>query len=105
VLVVVATFLFVRLSPVSARGGSYTLRGTLLTPNESIEGGSLTVQDGKILQVGKGGASGAGPTIDVQGVIMPGMIDLHYHVTWNVFPRWKPGRLFENRYEWEESAE
>lgn len=36
---------------------------------------------------------------------MPGMIDLHDQVTWNVFPRWKPDRLFENRYEWEESAE
>jgi 5-methylthioadenosine/S-adenosylhomocysteine deaminase len=104
-LVVVATVLLGTLSPVSARGGSYTLQGTLLTPKETIEGGSLTVQDGKILQVGKRGAPGEGPTIDVQGVIMPGMIDLHDHLTWNVFPQWKPGRLFENRYEWEESAE
>jgi 5-methylthioadenosine/S-adenosylhomocysteine deaminase len=105
VLVVVATFLFVTLSSVCARGGSYTLQGTLLTPNETIEGGSLTVHDSKIVQVGKGGAAEAGPIIEVHGVIMPGMIDLHDHITWNVIPRWKPGRLFGNRYEWEESAE
>ena len=72
VLVVVAIFLFVTLSSVSAREGSYTLQGTLLTANKTIEGGSLTVQDSKIVQVGKGGAE-AGPGIDVHGVIMPGM--------------------------------
>jgi imidazolonepropionase-like amidohydrolase len=105
VLVVVATFLFVTLSSVCAQRGSYTLQGTLLTPNETIEGGSLTVHDSKIVQVGKGGAAEAGPTIEVHGVIMPGMNDLHDHLTWNVLPRWKPGRLFGNRYEWEESAE
>jgi hypothetical protein len=104
VLVVVATFLFVTLSSVCARGGSYTLQGPLLTPNEAIEGGSLTVHDSKIVQVGKGGAAEAGPIIEVHGVIMPGMIDLHDHITWNVLPRWKPGRLFGNRYQWEESA-
>jgi 5-methylthioadenosine/S-adenosylhomocysteine deaminase len=105
VFFVVATLLCVTLSPVSAREGTYTLQGTLLTPNETIEGGSVTVDDSKIVAVGKGGVAGAGPTIDVHGVIMPGMIDLHDHLTWNVFPRWKPGRLFGNRYEWEESAE
>jgi hypothetical protein len=87
VLVVVATFLFVTLSSVCARGGSYTLQGTLLTPNETIEGGSLTVHDNKIVQVEKGGAAEAGPIIEVHGVIMPGMIDLHDHITWNALPR------------------
>jgi hypothetical protein len=72
VLVVVATFLFVTLSSVCAWGGSYTLQGTLLTPNETIEGGALTVHDSKIVQVGKGGAAEAGPIVEVHGVIMPG---------------------------------
>ncbi len=33
------------------------------------------------------------------------LIDLHNHLTWNLLPRWKPNRLFANRYEWQETAE
>ena len=40
------------------------------------------------------------PTIDTEGIILPGLVDLHNHVTWNAFPRWKPQELTRNRYEW-----
>jgi hypothetical protein len=45
------------------------------------------------------------PAIKVPGIILPGFIDLHNHLTWNVLPRWLPGRKFANRYEWQDTAE
>ena len=34
------------------------------------------------------------------GYIFPGLIDTHNHCHWNSVPMWRPGRLFNNRYEW-----
>jgi hypothetical protein len=39
------------------------------------------------------------------GIIVPGFIDLHNHLTWNVLPRWLPAQKFGNRYEWQDTAE
>jgi cytosine/adenosine deaminase-related metal-dependent hydrolase len=44
----------------------------------------------------------AGTTvIDVDGIIFPGLIDLHDHLTWNIFPRWRLPRPVGNRYDWQ----
>ena len=43
--------------------------------------------------------------VKVSGVVLPGFIDLHNHLTWNVQPRWLPTRKFFNRYEWQDAAE
>jgi cytosine/adenosine deaminase-related metal-dependent hydrolase len=40
--------------------------------------------------------------IDTHGVIAPGLIDLHDHLTYNVFPRWHPIEEFGNRYDWQQ---
>lgn len=34
------------------------------------------------------------------GYIFPGLIDTHNHCHWNSVPMWRPGRTFNNRYEW-----
>lgn len=39
------------------------------------------------------------------GYIFPGLIDTHNHAHWNTVPMWRPGRTYENRYEWRESQE
>ena len=39
--------------------------------------------------------------IETHGIIAPGLIDLHNHLTWNVFPRWKPDQEFGTRYDWQ----
>ena len=85
----------------TAQADSYVLRGTLVTPDEVIENGSLVVTDGVIT------AAGAGLTtpddarvIDTGGFIYPGLIDLHNHITWNAHPRWSPPPT-RNRYEWQ----
>ncbi len=39
-------------------------------------------------------------TIDTDGVIYPGLLDLHNHLPYNVLPLWKPPRRFDNRAQW-----
>lgn len=86
----------------SASGETYALRGTLVTPDEVIENGVLLVQDGRIADAGTAVAIPDGVReIDTGGFIYPGLIDLHNHITWNAHPRWSPGMLVKNRYEWQ----
>ncbi|HEX3130686.1 MAG TPA: amidohydrolase family protein [Thermoanaerobaculia bacterium] len=86
----------------AAFADTYALRGTLVTPDEVIENGVLLVQDGTIADAGASVVIPAGvPEIDTGGFIFPGLIDLHNHVTWNAHPRWSPGTLVKNRYEWQ----
>ncbi|HAF71384.1 MAG: Amidohydrolase [Acetothermia bacterium 64_32] len=60
--------------------------GTILTPEERIEGGALLIEDGKILEVGKDVAVPPdAEVIDAQGkYIIPGLIDAHCHT--GLFP-------------------
>jgi hypothetical protein len=85
-----------------AHAQTYALRGTLVTPGDVIGNGIVAIAGTRISSVR---ADAASPAIDVDGVIFPGLIDLHNHLTWNLFPRWKAARLFANRYEWQEAAE
>ncbi|CAF0885166.1 unnamed protein product [Adineta steineri] len=38
--------------------------------------------------------------LHTNGVISSGLIDVHNHLTWNIFARWKPFEQFGNRYDW-----
>lgn len=42
--------------------------------------------------------------IDTQGVIYPGLIDLHNHLNYNVLPLWNPPEKYGDRYEWRAAA-
>src|SRR5439155_642778 len=77
-----------------------TLRATLVTPSETIDRGVIRLSAGRIEAIGTGEAGV--DVIDVDGVVFPGLIDLHNHLTWNVLPRWTPTQTFSNRYEWQE---
>lgn len=39
-------------------------------------------------------------TIDTDGVILPGLIDLHGHPEFNIFAPWEPPKTFINRQQW-----
>ena len=89
-----------------ARDAAWILRGTVVTADGVIEDGAVRILGEKIAEVGPWAA----PPDEVRvfeagGTIYPGLIDLHNHLTWNVFPRWKAGRTFPNRYEWQQMAE
>jgi 5-methylthioadenosine/S-adenosylhomocysteine deaminase len=82
---------------------SYALRGTLVTPGGIVEDGTVVVREGKIVAAGSHVELGPNETlIDTHGVIAPGLIDLHNHLTYNVFPRWHPIQEFGNRYDWQQ---
>jgi 5-methylthioadenosine/S-adenosylhomocysteine deaminase len=89
----------------SVSGQSLTLRGTIVTPEAVVADGVIVMNGATITSVTPFGPQAAATAIDVQGVIFPGLIDLHNHLTWNALPRWTPPHLFADRYEWQETKE
>jgi len=77
------------------------LRGTIVTPDEIIPDGWVFVKDDKIVSVSILKPPNLGAIeLNTNGIIFPGLIDLHNHVAWNAIPRWKTWKKFNNRYEW-----
>jgi 5-methylthioadenosine/S-adenosylhomocysteine deaminase len=93
------------IAPILALGQSSPLAitGTLVRPQEIVPNGTVLIQNGKILAAGAQVQLPQGASVvHTDGIIAPGLIDLHNHLTWNVFPRWKPIEEFGNRYDWEQ---
>src|SRR5436190_16935286 len=81
----------------------YALKGTLVTPSEIIEDGTIFVLGDKIQAMGKDVQVPSDvKTFDTRGFIYPGLIDLHDHIAWNFLRRWEPRKKFANRYEWQQ---
>jgi 5-methylthioadenosine/S-adenosylhomocysteine deaminase len=84
-------------------GPSFVLRGTLVTPDQVIRNGQLLVSGERIADLGPGVSAAAGvQAVDVDGVVFPGLIDLHDHILWNLLPRWKAPEPSADRYVWQE---
>src|SRR5580698_1462032 len=89
---------------------SYALRGTLVTPQTVVPNGTLLISGDKIGGVGADVSLPAETIpIDTDSFIYPGLIDLHNHLTWNLFPRWRPtpaewnpNQKFGARYDWQQ---
>jgi 5-methylthioadenosine/S-adenosylhomocysteine deaminase len=87
----------------SAQQAPVALEGTLVTPQDVIPHGIVLMQNGKITASGVGVKVPTGTKVaHMEGVIAPGFIDLHNHLTYNVFPRWKPIEEFGSRYDWQQ---
>jgi 5-methylthioadenosine/S-adenosylhomocysteine deaminase len=100
-LLAVLTFI----SSAGAHAETWALRGKMLGPN-GFESGTIIIEDNKIRSAGKDVSPPVGVrVVDASGLILPGFIDLHNHLTWNLFPRWRSGQEFHNRYEWQALAE
>jgi hypothetical protein len=81
---------------------SYILRGTVLTPAGALKQGYVGIIGGRIASVAaKRLDLPDASVVAVDGIVLPGFVDLHNHVAWNVLPRWHPPRLYANRYEWQ----
>ncbi len=88
-----------------APAAPFALRGAVVTPDEVIEDGWVEVAGDAITRVGTA-APGAGiARIETDGVILPGLIDLHGHPEYNVFAAWEAPRLYPNRSRWRASRE
>ncbi len=101
-----ATGFLISVPAASAQEDRYALAGTLVTPAGIVDDAIILIADGKIQAVGAGISLPPGtPLIRTGGVIFPGLIDLHNHLVWNVFPRWTPRSPVGDRYDWQAMPE
>lgn len=77
------------------------LGGTILTPEGPVQG-YVVVAGERIASIAlTREAIPAGATVvDTNGIISPGLIDLHNHVNYDFLPLWQSGRTYANRFEW-----
>ena len=92
------------LAPRFAPAEAIALHGCLLTPDKSIERGYLVVEEGLIAEIRTTKPEGT-KIIETDGVITPGLIDLHGHPEFNVFAAWEPPKHYLNRYAWRNGSE
>lgn len=78
----------------------FALKGCVLTPERAIENGYVVVGDGHTISAVAESKPAGVRVRETDGVILPGLIDLHGHPEFNVFAAWEPPRQFPNRYAW-----
>jgi 5-methylthioadenosine/S-adenosylhomocysteine deaminase len=81
---------------------SIALGGQILTRDGPVRGW-ITIEAGLISAISARKPTGA-RTVATDGVILPGLIDLHGHPEFNVFAPWEPPKGYVNRYAWRGSA-
>jgi cytosine/adenosine deaminase-related metal-dependent hydrolase len=83
---------------------AFALRGCVLTPARRINDACVVIDGATIAAVSAQPPEGV-QVIDTDGVIVPGMVDLHGHPEYNVFAAWEPPKLYTNRHQWRRSKE
>ena len=81
----------------------FALEGCVLTPERSIDPGYVVIQGSEIQEVTETRPESV-TVHPTDGVITPGLIDLHGHPEFNSFAAWEPPVQFVNRYAWRGSA-
>ena len=84
---------------------SFSLHGCVLTPLQRLDDAWVDVEGSTITRVGTAAPPAAFTRIETDGIILPGLIDLHGHPEYNVFAAWEPPRLYLNRGQWRGSKE
>jgi len=86
----------------AAQAQPLAITGTVLTPQGPLKDATVVIEHGRIVAVGQKVEIPANARrIETKGIISPGFLDLHNHLTWNVFPRWRPNQRFGARYDWQ----
>jgi hypothetical protein len=84
----------------------WALHGTAVTPDGPLPRATVLIDGTTIRAVGANLTLPQGTRIvETGGFIYPGLIDLHNHVTWNVFPHWSAGAKSGARYDWQQLPE
>ena len=83
----------------AAPAEGFALSGCVLTPQRSIEKGYVVIQ-GKTIQEVTDKRPESVLVHETNGVIAPGLIDLHGHPEFNIFAAWEPPQEYLNRYAW-----
>lgn len=81
----------------------FALHGAVVTPDGAWASGYVTVANGLVDRVSRR-RPGDVEVLETDGVILPGLLDLHGHPEFNVFAAWEPPKLYANRYAWRRSA-
>jgi 5-methylthioadenosine/S-adenosylhomocysteine deaminase len=82
----------------------FLIRGNIVTPDGVVTNGWLDIRSGHILHIQRDRPDVTDvPTLETTDLILPGLIDLHNHPAYNLFPRWTPPHNYANRYEWRDS--
>lgn len=76
------------------------LHGCVLGPERAIEDAYVVVGAGSEIQAVSEEKPQGVRVLETDGVILPGLIDLHGHPEFNVFAAWEPPQQFVNRYAW-----
>lgn len=92
-------------NPLRSAPGRFVLAGCVVTPAQAMEDGFVVINGETIEAVGHGAPPTDAPLIKTSGVILPGLIDLHGHLEYNVFAPWEPPKLFQNRGQWRDSEQ
>ena len=77
----------------------FALRGSVLTAIGALRRAYVVFANGVVHEVRTTRPAGV-QVLDTDGVILPGLLDLHGHPEFNVFAAWEPPRRFSNRYLW-----
>ena len=87
-------------------GSALVLRGTVITPDAVLKHGYVAIVNGRIVSVSEKQPDIPGASmVNTEGIIAPGFVDVHNHISWNALPRWNPSTTFSNRDEWANSLE
>ncbi len=70
--------------PRAAPAEPFALRGCVLTPKRKLDDGYVVVNGAKIASVDTTKPAGV-KIIETDGIVLPGLIDLHGHPEYNVF--------------------
>jgi 5-methylthioadenosine/S-adenosylhomocysteine deaminase len=84
----------------------HVLRGTVVTPEQVFEG-EVVLEGDTITCVEANCPDPPGASVYriTDAFIFPGFIDAHNHVAYNVFQKWTPPKLCENRGQWQRAKE
>jgi hypothetical protein len=88
------------------QGDPIVLVGTVILPQGTISQGYVAIVNGRIASVSdKLPILPKAVIVNTNGIILPGFVDVHNHVSFNVLPRWKPSQVYTNRNQWRTDPE
>lgn len=77
------------------------INGTIVAAGGVVPDGWIVIQNGRIQSISVSAPAIPGAHIlKTHDLVFPGFVDLHNHPLYAVFPRWKPPKVYANRYEW-----
>ena len=86
---------------VAAEEPPLLIGGAIVAADRVIPNGWILLREGKIVSISEAKPAARGArVIATHDIVFPGLIDLHNHPLYAVFPRWKAPKVYPNRYEW-----